>query len=329
MSDSPTGVLLLQLGTPDAPTPRALRRYLREFLSDRRVIDLPRATWWPVLHFIVLPTRPRKSAALYRKVWTPAGSPLLTITMAQAAALESRLTAARGTRVPVVVGMRYGNPSIAEALARLGGEGVDRIVALPMFPQYASATTGSSLEQLFRDIQGERIVPSIRVVPPYYEDPSYIAALKAVICDSLRTAPFRPDRLLLSFHGLPKRYTVEGDPYADHCRATAARLERSLALPETSVMLVFQSQFGREEWLQPYTDKTLEELGRSGLSVAVMCPGFTADCLETLEEIRLRGAEQFHGTGGKMYHVIPCLNDHPAWIEAMATIVTRELGGWT
>jgi ferrochelatase len=329
MSDSRIGVLLLQLGTPDAPTAGALRRYLREFLSDPRVIDLPRAMWWPILNFMVLPTRPRKSAALYRKVWTPGGSPLLVITNAQAAALEERLTAARGTRLPVVVGMRYGHPSIGEALAKLQQEGVDRIVAFPLFPQYASATTGSALEQLFREVQGLRVVPSIRVVPPYYDDSSYIAALKALICDSLRAITFRPDRLLLSFHGLPKRYTVEGDPYADHCRATATRLERSLALPDTSIMLVFQSQFGREEWLQPYTDKTLEELGRSGASVAVICPGFTADCLETLEEIRLRGAEQFHGTGGKMFHAIPCLNDHPAWVEAMTTIVTRELSGWT
>ena len=329
MSERPRiGVILLQLGTPDAPTAAALRPYLREFLSDRRVIDLARIPWWLLLHLVILRTRPRQSAKLYQKVWTPDGSPLAVTTAAQAAALEKKLTAARGEPVRVVVGMRYGRPSIAHAVAQLAREGIDRMLAFPMYPQYASATTGSSLERLFQDVEGWRVVPSIRVVPPYYADPHYIDALAAVARESLAGLAEAPNRVLLSFHGMPQRYARDGDPYPDHCRATAARLEQALAMPAAQVMLVFQSLFGREEWLQPYTDKTLEALGREGARVAVMCPGFTADCLETLEEIRIRGAEQFHSTGGRSFHAIPCLNEHPAWIDAMTAIAERELSGW-
>jgi ferrochelatase len=323
------GVILLQVGTPDAPTTGALRRYLREFLSDRRVVDLPRAVWWPVLHLIVLRTRPRRSARLYQKVWTPEGSPLRVITRAQAAALEQRLAGAvRGTRIRVVTGMRYGRPSIAEALTELSREGVSRILAFPMYPQYASATTGSGLQQLFEDVRDRRVVPSVRVVPPYYDDPGYIAALARVAREALATLPDRPTRLLLSFHGLPKRYADLGDPYPDQCRATAELLVSSLGMAADSVTVVYQSRGDREEWLQPYTDTTLEALGRTGARVAVMCPGFTADCLETLEEIRLRGREQFHSAGGRDYLAIPCLNEHPAWLEAMTAIARRELAGW-
>ena len=321
------GVILLQLGTPDAPTPEALKRYLREFLSDRRVIDLPRWYWWPILHFIVLQTRPRKSAALYQKVWTPDGSPLAVTTAAQATGLEGQLRAA-GMPCRVVMGMRYGNPSIAAALEQLTREGVDRILAFPMYPQYAGATTGSTVEQLFDDAGRMAVVPSIRVVPPYFTDPDYINALAVVTRESLASLSQPPDTLLMSFHGLPKRYVAMGDPYTKHCEDTFAALAPALGLDGMSVRLVYQSQFGREEWLQPYTDKTLEALGKTGARVAVMNPGFTADCLETLEEIRLRGEEQFRSTGGKIFHAIPCLNEHPAWIDAMTRIATRELGGW-
>jgi ferrochelatase len=321
------GVILLQLGTPEDPTARALRRYLRQFLWDRRVVDLPRLVWWPILHGIVLRTRPRTSAALYRKVWTPGGSPLLVTTTGQAVGLETRLAQA-GRPVRVVVGMRYGEPSIASAVAALIREGVDRILAFPMYPQYAGATTGSSLECLFEHIAGARVVPSIRVVPPYYEDPGYIGAIGAATRDELSRRPAMPTRLVLSFHGLPQRYADEGDPYAAQCRASAALIERALDLPDTRVTIAFQSRFGREPWLQPYTDKLLEELGRAGERVAVMCPGFTADCLETLEEIGIRGAEQFHEAGGREYHAIPCLNEQPVWLDAMAAIATRELAGW-
>ena len=228
------GILLLQLGTPDAPTPEAVKRYLREFLSDRRVIDLPRWYWWPILHFVVLQTRPRKSAALYQKVWTPAGSPLAVTTAAQAAGLERQLRAT-GTPCRVVVGMRYGNPSVAAALAQLAREGVDRILAFPMYPQYAGATTGSTVEQLFDDAGRMPTVPSIRVVPPYFADPDYIKALAVVTRESLATLAEPPDTLLMSFHGLPQRYVAMGDPYTTHCEATFAALAPALGLDGTSV----------------------------------------------------------------------------------------------
>ncbi len=322
------GVVLLQLGTPERPTPRALRRYLRQFLSDRRVVDLPRAVWWPILYLIVLPTRPRQSARLYRKVWTPAGSPLLVTTRLQAQALERALSETHGAPVRVAVAMRYGEPSVARAIADLTRAGVDRLLAFPLYPQYASATTGSSLQELFEHLEPRRVVPSIRVVPPYYDDPAYIDALATVARESLDTLPQPPTHLLASFHGLPKRYAEEGDPYPEQCVATTRSLETALGLPQGSVAVVYQSRFGREEWLQPYTDRTFESLGRSNARVAVMCPGFTADCLETLEEIRLRGYEQFHSTGGREFLAIPCLNDHPVWLDAMAAIARRELQGW-
>jgi ferrochelatase len=249
-------------------------------------------------------------------------------TEAQAKALERALTAVRGTPVPVVVGMRYGQPSIRDAVARLTSAGVDRILAFPMYPQYAGATTGSSLQQLFEDAKDLRVVPSVRVVPPYFADSGYIRALAAIARDALEQLPQPPTHLLTSFHGLPKRYADEGDPYPQQCVCTARLLEAALGLPEGGVTVVYQSRFGREEWLKPYTDETLAELGRAGARVAVTCPGFTADCLETLEEIRLRGHEQFHSAGGRDYLAIPCLNEHPLWLEAMAGIARRELGGW-
>jgi protoporphyrin/coproporphyrin ferrochelatase len=329
MAGRPTvGVLVMQLGTPDAPTPAAVRRYLREFLSDRRVIDLPRALWLPVLHLIVLRTRPRASAALYKKVWTPEGSPLLVITNRQAALLQARLSAA-GESVRVVTAMRYGEPSIASAVSTLMADGIDRWLAFSMYPQYAGPTTGSSLDRLFEIARTMRVVPSIRVVPPYYADPLYIDALATVARESVASLPEPPERCLLSFHGLPKRFTTEGDPYQAHCEASARLLAEALGWLGASIETTFQSRFGREEWLQPYTDKVLEEAGRAGARVAVMSPGFTADCLETLEEIGLRGAEQFHAAGGRTFHRIPCLNEHPAWIDAMAAIVRRELAGWS
>jgi len=333
-----TGVVLLQLGTPDAPTPAAVRRYLREFLLDERVIDLNRAVWLPILYGAVLTRRPAQSAKLYRKVWTPEGSPLAVITQAQAEVLESRLSAAAGHRVPVVVGMRYGNPSIASALDRLSAAGVDRVLAFPMYPQYAGATTGSSLEKLFAEAGKRRIVPSLRVVPPYHADPHYIGALAALVRKDLgghfgerremTSEVFVADRLILSFHGLPKRYATEGYPYPEHCAVTTKLLTAALGSSAPQVDLIFQSPFGREEWLQPYLDVTLEELGRQKLSVAVMSPGFTADCLETIEEVGLRGAEQFTEAGGKAFQRIGCLNTSPAWIDAMTAIALRELGGW-
>ena len=320
-------MLLLQLGTPEAPTPAALRTYLREFLSDRRVIDLPRAQWLPILYGIVLRTRPAKSAALYAKVWTPQGSPLASTTYGQAEALGNWLERTSPGQVNVTFGMRYGKPSISAAVDALLAAGCDRILAFPMYPQYAGATTGSSLERLFQYASGLRVVPSIRVVPPYFDDPAYITALSATVRSSLRA--WTPDHIVLSFHGLPKRYAEEGDPYPDQCRETARLLAEREGWGPDRVTVSFQSRFGREEWLRPYTDETLLELARKKVDkLAVLCPGFTADCLETLEEIGITGKESYHAAGGGEYRLLPCLNVHPSWIEALAAITQRELGGW-
>ncbi len=326
MEEAPKiGVLLLQLGTPDAPTTPALRRYLREFLLDRRVVDLPRWQWWPVLYGIVLVRRPARSARLYQKVWTAEGSPLAVTSRRQADALEQALTAA-GRPVRVAVAMRYGNPSIASAVDALLEAGCDRLVALPMYPQYSSATTGSSLERLLERLAGRRVVVPLRVVPPYFADPGYVAALARSIREDWGN--WAPDHLVVSFHGLPKRYAQAGDPYPAHCHATTDALAAALDWPRERLTLSFQSRFGREPWLEPYTDETIRRLGRDGRSVAVVCPGFTADCLETLEEIALTGREQFEQAGGRDYRVVPCLNESPYWIEALAALLRRELEGW-
>jgi protoporphyrin/coproporphyrin ferrochelatase len=322
------GVLLLQLGTPDAPDTTSVRRYLREFLSDERVIDLPRALWLPLLHGIILNTRPRKSAQLYRKVWTPEGSPLLVISRAQAAGLTTRLNA-DPSQAPVVVrvAMRYGQPSLAAALDEFQAAGIDRILAFPMYPQYAGATTGSSLEQLFGDAGARRVVPSVRVVAPYFDHDDYIDALATTIEARLDSQDL-PDTLLLSFHGLPKRYATDGDPYPEHCYATAEALTRRLGWDNGRVRVTFQSRFGREEWLKPYTIEAFEELGRAGKRIMVACPGFTADCLETLEEIGMGGREQFMERGGQSFTQVPCLNDADVWLDVMARMADRELAGW-
>jgi ferrochelatase len=320
------GILVLQLGTPDAATPAALRRYLREFLLDRRVVDLPRWRWWPILHAFVLTTRPARSAALYERVWTADGSPLAVITKAQAAALRAQLDSG-GDDLRVEVAMRYGRPSIDDALDRLVNERCDRIVAVPMYPQYAGATTGSSLERLLARVARRRVVPSVRVVPPYYEDPAYIAALADAIRQDLDG--WQPDHLVMSFHGLPRRYADHGDPYPEHCRATADAVARALAWPADRWSLSFQSRFGREPWLEPYTDDVMRGLAARRLSgVAVVCPGFTADCLETLEEIGITGREKYHAMGGGEYRLLACLNTRPTWMQGLATIVSRELEGW-
>ena len=323
------GVVLLQLGTPDAPTPRALRRYLRQFLSDRRVIDLNRVLWQLILHLAVLPRRPKRSAALYRKIWTPEGSPLLVTSRRQAVRLQAALEARLGQSVPVAVAMRYGEPSTAHAIEHLMREGVDRIIAMPLYPQYASATTGSSLEELFAVVGSQRVVTPLRVVAPYYQDPEYINALRTVTAESLARLSFTPDRIVVSFHGLPARYVAEGDPYQSHCEATTAALAAAMDWPPDKVELVYQSLFGREVWLQPYADETLKQLpARGAARVAVMCPGFTTDCLETLEEMGMTNRKLFLEAGGTDYHLVPCLNDHPSWIQAMATIIEREAPGW-
>ncbi len=319
------GVVLLQLGTPDAPTPGALRRYLAEFLWDRRVIDLPRPLWWPILHGRVLRTRPRASAKLYEKVWTSEGSPLAVTTNRQASALAEALTA-RFSGIDVKVAMRYGRPSIRSVLDELQAAGVDRIVAVPLYPQYAGATTGSSLQQLYEELARRRVVLPLRVVPPYYDAPEYISALADVAREALGATEC--DRYLLSFHGLPERYVRDGDPYRDQCLITGARLTAALDLPPDRVTVTFQSRFGREPWLQPYTDVTLLECAGRRERVAVACPGFVADCLETIEEIGMTGRESYEHAGGPAFHRIPCLNTHPTWLAALKTLVERELVGW-
>jgi protoporphyrin/coproporphyrin ferrochelatase len=320
------GILLLQVGTPDAPTPWALRRYLHEFLRDRRVVDLPRAQWWPILYLGVLPRRPAQSARLYKKIWTADGSPLAVITQAQAGDLAARLRGSHGA-VPVAVGMRYGRPSIATAVDELIAAGCDRILAFPMYPQYAGATTGSSFERLFQILGGRRVVPSVRTVASYFDAPEYIAALAESVRDALGAWP--PDHVLISFHGLPKRFADLGDPYADHCHETAGRLAAAMHWPADRVTVSFQSLFGREEWLRPYTDETLRRLAARRIPrLAVVCPGFTADCLETLEEMGMTNRELYEAAGGGEYRLVPCLNTHAAWIEAMAAIVRRQVGGW-
>jgi protoporphyrin/coproporphyrin ferrochelatase len=324
------GVLLLQLGTPEAATPSAVRRYLREFLLDRRVVDLPRPLWWPILHGIVLRTRPARSARLYQRVWTEEGSPLAITSRAQAEGLARLLNAedvAGAPPVHVAVAMRYGSPSIDAAVDTLLAAGCDRLLAFPMYPQYAGATTGSSLERLFESLGRRRVVPSVRVLPPYYDDAAYIRALTASIRVEFEKWPAH--HLLLSFHGLPRRYAEAGDPYREHCEATAQAVARELGWPPEQLTVSFQSRFGREEWLRPYTDEVLRELASRRIPrLAVACPGFTADCLETLEEIGITGREQYHEAGGGDYRVIPCLNANDPWIDAMASLASRELAGW-
>lgn len=319
----PLGVLVSNLGTPDEPTPAAVRRYLREFLSDRRVVDTPRLVWLPVLYGIVLTFRPRKSAALYRKVWRKEGSPLLDISKRQRAAIETELARRLAPRpVTVALGMRYGSPSIADAVARL--DGCREIVVLPMYPQRAGATTASTLDALAAAFRNRRRVPTLRFVAGWAEEPAYLEALAASVREFWR-ANGEAERLLFSFHGLPSRHVAEGDSYRAECEATASGVAARLGLPPERWRLAFQSRFGPEEWLRPATDETLREWGRERLaSLDVVCPGFPAECLETLEEIAMQGASFFVGAGGGRYRYVPTLDDAPAAIALYADLVGRE-----
>jgi ferrochelatase len=319
------GVLILQLGTPDAPTRSALRRYLRQFLSDPRVIETPRLPWWFVLHFLILPTRPRRSAEKYRRIWNPrTGSPLLHYTRLQAEALQ-RLHGA----VPVRFGMQIGNPSVASVIRAMIQAGVDRLIVLPMYPQYSATTTASALDALFHSLMRERRVPAIRVVPPYYDDAGYLDALATVIRENLARLSWKPDHYLLSFHGIPVKYAERGDPYPVHVERTKELLLERLRWPEGKWTRSFQSLFGRDTWLQPYTEDTLRKLAGQGVRrIFVATPGFTSDCLETIDEIGFEAREAFRLAGGEELFQCPCLNDHPAWVEAMRTLIAREGQGW-
>ena len=322
------GVLVAQLGTPDSPTPTALRRYLRQFLSDRRVIEVNRFLWWILLNGIILVTRPRRSAKLYKRVWQKDGSPLLSITKRQAEGLKRRLQSQHGG-IEVEFGMRYGSPSLETALDKLVSLGCSKILLFPMYPQYAAATSASTYDAIFSHILKRRWVPTLRVAEPYYAHPSYIRAQATIINEHLKGLAWEPDRLLLSYHGVPQRYVVKGDPYCCQCVETTAALIPHLDISKEKVMHTFQSRFGREPWLTPYTDETLEELAHSGVkNIAIVAPGFTADCLETIDELGNEAREEFCEAGGEQYSLVACLNDNEVWLDALTKIVTEELGSW-
>ncbi len=323
-----SGVLITNLGTPAAPTTAAVRRYLAEFLSDPRVVELPRWLWLPVLHAVILRLRPRRSAAAYRKIWTEQGSPLLINAQGQASALESALTERWRGSVKVALGMRYGSPSIAAALKSLQDWGARRVLVLPLYPQYSATTTGSTYDALLKALRGERRVPELRVVSHYHDHPGYIDALAQTVRDA-RDQHGQDGRLLMSFHGLPQRYCDAGDPYYDQCLETARLVAARLQEAPENWALAFQSRVGRERWLQPYTENLLREWAQSGVRrVHVLCPGFSADCLETLEEIGMRAAALFRSWGGESLHYIPALNDRRDHITALSDIVTGQTLDW-
>ena len=322
-----TAVLLVNLGTPDEPTAPALRRYLGEFLSDPRVVEIPRAVWWPILHGIILRTRPARSAAKYASVWMPEGSPLAVWTQRQAKALGASMAAA-GHNVIVRAAMRYGNPSLPNTLDALRAEGVTRVLVLPLYPQYAAATTASVSDKVLQWATQARRMPELRFINEYHDDAGYIDAL----AQQLRAhwaAHGRGDKLVLSFHGIPERSLLLGDPYHCHCHKTARLLGAALGLSKDQMVVTFQSRFGKAKWLEPYTEPTLAKLAAAGVKrVDVMCPGFVADCLETLEEIAQEGRDAFIAAGGEAFSYVPCLNDAPAWISALGAIAQRHLSGW-
>lgn len=325
------GILLVNLGTPDAPTTRAVRRYLSQFLSDPRVIELPRLIWWLVLNGVILQIRPRQSAKAYRKIWTDAGSPLLVISERQRAALEAQLRRGLGETVNVALGMTYGNPSIATALEALRRRRTRRLLVLPLYPQYSGSSTGSVFDAVTRALQRWRWVPDLRIISDYHDARGYIDELAASVKDFWKQKKGPRGHLLLSFHGIPRRYVENGDPYLSHCRATARLLGDALALREDEWTMSFQSRVGREEWLRPYTDETLAQWAESKngpKNVDVVCPGFAADCLETLEEIAMQNRELFMDAGGESFEYVPALNDRPGHIEFLAELVERHCRGW-
>jgi ferrochelatase len=316
------GVLIVNLGTPDAADAGAVRRYLAEFLSDRRVVELPSILWQPILRGIVLTTRPKKSAHAYKQVWRDDGSPLAAITRAQAKALEG----AFGEGVIVDHAMRYGRPAIGDRIAALQAAGCQRILIAPLYPQYCAATTATANDKVFAALATMRWQPALRTLPPYYDDAAYIDALRQSVEQSLAALDFVPEVIVASFHGMPQRTLELGDPYHCHCRKTARLLADALG---RDLVTAFQSRFGRAKWLQPATDQTLAELARSGTRrVAVIAPGFSADCLETLEEMALRGKETFLEAGGERFAYLPCLNDSAVGIEMLQHLISRELEGW-
>jgi ferrochelatase len=318
------GILLIQLGTPDAPTPAALRRYLRQFLGDPRVIESAFVRR-VVVPLFILPTRPARSAAKYQNIWDPVtGSPLLHYTRRQAELLQEQLPG-----VTVRLGMQIGNPPLADVVREMIAGGVERLIALPMYPQYSATTVASATDTLFKPLMTERRVPAIRVVPSFYEHPAYLDAMATIMREEMKALPHEPEHFVLSFHGIPKSYAVAGDPYATHCVRTARGLVERMGWPRGRWTQSYQSLFGRDVWLKPYTDEVLTALAKRGVRrVFVATPGFTADCLETIDEIGRESAEVFRHAGGETLYRCRCLNDHPSWIAALKTIVTQEAAGW-
>jgi protoporphyrin/coproporphyrin ferrochelatase len=319
------GILLVQLGTPDAPTPEALKPYLRQFLSDPRVIEVPRWKWRLILNLFILPFRPRQSAAKYARIWDPiTGSPLLHWTHRQTEELSRRFP-----DVPVRFGMQVGNPALAPVVESMIADGVERLLVLPMYPQYSATTCASATDVLFTALQKPRRVPALRIVPPYYDHPAYLEAMVDVIREDLRKLPWKPDHHVLSFHGIPIEYCRQGDPYATQVKRTTLALVKQLGWKRSEWTQSFQSLFGRDEWLKPYTEATLKRLAAEGKKrVFVAMPGFTADCLETVDEIGHEAREAFVHAGGQELRACPCLNDSPTWIDAMEEILRDEGQGW-
>ena len=316
------GVLLVNLGTPDSPDAKAVKRYLREFLSDRRVVEIPGIVWQPILRGIILNTRPKKSAHAYQQVWTDQGSPLAAITRAQAAALSD----AFGPQVMVDWAMRYGSPAIGDRLDAMKNAGCERILIAPLYPQYCGATTATVHDKAFDTLKAMRWQPAVRTLPPYHDDPAYIAALAESVRTAVASLDFEPDRIIASFHGMPQRTLDRGDPYHCQCQKTARLLGEALGRPLT---ITFQSRFGRARWLEPATDTTLAALPAKGAKkLAIVAPGFAADCLETLEELTIRGRQSFVLAGGTHFAYLPCLNDSQGGIAMLQTILSRELAGW-
>ncbi len=329
MNKPPFGVLLVNLGTPEAPTSAAVRAYLKEFLSDRRVVDVPKWLWWPVLNGVILRIRPPRVAKAYASIWTDEGSPLMSISRAQQRALKAALAEEYGCDIPVALAMTYGRPSMEDAGRELRQAGAERLVILPLYPQNSSSTTAAVHDRYARALAPCPHVPASRWITDYHQHPQYIGAL----ADSVRRywdEHGRPDRLMMSFHGIPKRYETKGDPYPSQCRATAAAVAQALDLADDEWICSFQSRFGREEWVKPYTDHTLEEWGKAGVGrVDVISPAFAADCLETLEELEVENREVFMEAGGKEYHYIPCLNDSADHINMMVSLVRENAQGWS
>ncbi|MBX3014711.1 MAG: ferrochelatase [Caldilineaceae bacterium] len=323
-----TGVLLTNVGSPTAPTANAVRPYLRQFLGDPRIIELPRWLWWLILHGIILQTRPRRSARLYQRIWTTEGSPLLLNLEAQREALRQALFAATDKMIPVAIGMRYGKPTLQEALRQLDQAGVRRLLILPLYPQYSATTTGTSLDGVFAELQRWRWPPELRTVLHYPDHPAYIAALANRVTESWQQHG-KAERLLLSFHGIPRSYAEKGDPYFHECQQTAHLLVERLGLAAEEYAVAFQSRFGPAEWLRPYTDELLTAWGQQGVrSVQVLAPGFSSDCLETLDELGNEGQETFLAAGGHTYSYIPALNARPDHIAALTSIMLQHLQGW-